>query len=63
MAEQSQKAVTGTTVRIWNGPKKRLQKVREEREVKEGRPVSEAELVSKAVEAYCTKEERKLGIN
>lgn len=62
MAEQTQKSVTGTTVRIWNEPKKRLQKVRIKRQDKEGRPVSEAELVSKAVEAYCTKEERKLGI-
>lgn len=62
MAEQTQKAVSGSTVRIWNEPKERLQKVRERKEKKERRPVSEAELVSKAVEAYCTKEERKLGI-
>jgi hypothetical protein len=62
MAEQTQKQASGGTVRIWREPKKRLAAVVEKKSEKEGRIVSEAELVSKAVEAYCTKEERKLGI-
>lgn len=62
MAKQQQNGVSGTTVRIWSKPKDRLQRVVEKKTEKEGRPVSEAELVSKAVDALCDKEERKLGI-
>jgi hypothetical protein len=62
MAGGTQNHGTGSTVRIWNEPKERLQKVREAKAKKERRIVSEAELVSKAVEALCTKEEKRLGI-
>jgi hypothetical protein len=62
MAEQTTKHATGTTVRIWLKPKERLQKVVAAKATKEERHVSEAELVSKAVNALCDKEEKKLGI-
>lgn len=62
MAEQPQKQGSGSTVRIWSEPKERLQKVVEAKAKKERRLVSEAELVSKAVEAFCDKEEKKLGL-
>jgi hypothetical protein len=63
MAQQTQKKRFSKTVRIWPEPKERLQKVQRKMADRESRDVTEAELVSKAVEAYCTKEERKLGIN
>lgn len=60
MDEETQKTASGSTVRIWTKPKERLQKVREAKAEKEKRLVSEAELVSKAVDAYCDKEEPRL---
>lgn len=62
MTGQPQKTTSGSTVRIWKKPKERLQKVVETKTEREGRPVSEAELVSKAVDALCKKEEKKLGL-
>ena len=62
MGDGTQKQASGNTVRIWTEPKKRLKKVCEEKAKKEQRIISEAELVSKAVNALCAKEERKLGI-
>jgi len=62
MATHQQKTGSGSTVRIWDEPKERLQKVREAKAKKEKRLVSEAELVSKAVDALCDREEPKLGI-
>lgn len=62
MAGQQQKTTSGSTVRIWSKPKERLQKVVEAKGKKEDRIVSEAELVSKAVNALCEKEEKKLGL-
>jgi hypothetical protein len=49
MAKQTQKHVSGSTARIWSEAKKQLQKLVESRAKKEKRPVSEAEIVSKAV--------------
>jgi hypothetical protein len=63
MAEGTQKWAGSEVVRIWREPKERLEKVREAKEKKEKRPVSETELVSKAVEKFCDKEEPKLGIS
>lgn len=62
MEEETQKTQDSTTVRIWREPKKRLAKVARQKAAIENREVTEAELVSKAVEIFCTKEERKLGI-
>lgn len=62
MAEQPQKQVSGSTVRIWDEPKKRLQEMVEAKTRKERRPVSEAEVVSKAVEALYKKDKKKLGL-
>lgn len=62
MAEQPQKTVSGSTVRIWDEPKKRLQEMVEARARKERRPVSEAEVVSKAIEALYKKDKKKLGL-
>jgi uncharacterized hydantoinase/oxoprolinase family protein len=63
MADGTQKTQDSTTVRIWRKPKERLQNVVREKSAKEKREVTEMELASAAIEAYCTKEERKLGIN
>lgn len=62
MANESPKNSSSAVVRIWREPKERLLKVIDRKSKKEGRPISEAESVSKAVEQYCRKEERKLGI-
>ncbi len=62
MGKESQKTASGSTVRIWREPKERLLNVARAKADKERRLVSEAELVSKAVDQYCDKEERKLGI-
>lgn len=62
MSKQTQKAVSGKTVRIWTEPKVRLTKVQEAKSKKERRPISEAELVSRAVDLFCDREEPKLGI-
>lgn len=62
MRQETQKQASGSTVRIWAKPKERLVKVIELKSKKEQRIISEAEMVSKAVAALCTKEERKLGI-
>lgn len=62
MADKEQKQASGATVRIWADAKERLQNVVVAKAKKERRLVSEAELVSKAVDALCDKEEKKLGI-
>lgn len=62
MIAEAQRTSTGATVRIWRDSKKRLAKVIEKRSEKEERNISEAEMVSKAVNQFCTKEEKKLGI-
>jgi hypothetical protein len=62
MAENNTKKRFSRTVRIWPEPKERLQKVQRRMADKEGREVTEAELVSKAVAAFCKREEPKLGI-
>lgn len=62
MANGSQNRVSGKTVRIWMEPKERLAKVIEAKWEKEKRIVSEAEMVSRAVNQLCAKEEKKLGI-
>jgi hypothetical protein len=63
MGQESQKAAASEVVRIWKEPKKRLQEMREAKAKKEQRPVSEAELVSKAVDALYSKERTKLGLS
>lgn len=62
MATQTTKAQDSTTVRILTDPKKRLQNVVREKAAKEKRDVTEMELASQAVNEFCKKEEKKLGI-
>lgn len=62
MGQGSQIFASSEVVRIWKGAKKKLQEMAEAKTKKESRPVSEAEVVSKAVEALYTKEQKKLGI-
>ena len=62
MMNETPKNSSSAVVRIWREPKERLLKVIDRKSKKEGRPISEAESVSKAVSQYCQKEERKLGI-
>lgn len=62
MTEGNTKTQESTTVRIGREPKERLQKLARQKAAKENRDVSEMELANAAVEAYCSKEERKLGI-
>lgn len=62
MANETPKNSSSAVVRIWREPKDRLGEVIKKKAKKEGRPISEAELVSKAVNQFCNKEERKLGI-
>jgi hypothetical protein len=62
MATHMQNRFKGSMVRIWDKSKERLVKVVEKKIEKENRNVSEAELVSKAVDMYCAREEKKLGI-
>lgn len=62
MGKKLQKTTSGATVRIWREPKERLLNVVSEKAKQERRLVSEAELVSKAVDMYCDEEEKKLGI-
>lgn len=62
MGHQTQKARSGSTVRIWADRKERLQKLVAEKEKQERRPVSETELVSKAVDLFCDEEAKKLGM-
>ena len=62
MTKETQQTSTGATVRIWRGSLDRLVELKKAKAKKLKRPVSEVELVSKAVEDFCTKEERKLGI-
>lgn len=62
MGQESQKLAASEVVRIWKGPKKQLQEMVEARTRKERRPVSEAEVVSKAVEALYKKDKKKLGL-
>ena len=60
--EEKQKGLKSTTVRISKETKKRLGKVARQKAAKEDRVVTEIELIDQAIEALCTKEERKLGI-
>lgn len=62
MGKQPQKIASGATVRIWRDPKERLQNVIEKKSERERRPISEAEMVSKAVDMLCDIEEPQLGI-
>ena len=62
MGQESQKLAGSEVVRIWKEPKKRLQEMVEARTRKERRPVSEAEVVSKAVEALYKRDKKKLGL-
>lgn len=62
MGQGSQIFASSEVVRIWKGAKKKLQDMVEARAKRERRPVSEAEVVSKAVEALYTKDKKKLGI-
>lgn len=62
MGNDSQKTSSGSTVRIWKEPKERLQKFIKAKSKKERRLVSEAEIVSTAVDMLCSIEEPKLGI-
>ena len=62
MGKSKSKAISGKTVRIWIEPKKRLQKFIAAKAKKERRIVSEAEIVSTAVDMLCDIEERKVGI-
>lgn len=48
------------SVRIWKDSKKELEEVLLRKALKEKRRVTEVELVSKAVDAMCVKERRKL---
>lgn len=62
MADETPKNSSSAVVRIWREPKERLVRVIEKKSKKERRPISEAEMVSKAVEQLCDKEEKKLGL-
>lgn len=62
MGQESQRTGSSEVVRIWKGPKKQLQDMVEARTRKERRPVSEAEVVSKAVEALYKRDKKKLGL-
>jgi len=62
MAQESQKTTTSEVVRIWKKAKEQVQEMVEAKTKKECRPVSEAEVVSKAVEALHKKEKKKLGV-
>lgn len=62
MANQTAKQATGYMVRIWAESKKRVREMVEAKTEKEGRPVSEAEIVSKAVDALHKKSRKTLGI-
>lgn len=57
MAEEPQKTSTGTTVRIWTDAKELVVKMAKKKARREKRPaVSEAEIVSKAVNDLYEKE-------
>lgn len=60
MADETPKNSSSAVVRIWREPKERLGKVIAKKSKKERRPISEAEMVSKAVDLLCDKEEPKL---
>lgn len=62
MGAERQKKVLGSTVRIWAKQKERLVRVIEKKAEKEERIVSEAEMVSRAVNLLCEIEEKQLGI-
>lgn len=62
MIDETPKTVASAVVRIWKEPKKQLLEVIEAKTEREGRPISEVEVVSKAVNQYCKREKRKLGI-
>lgn len=62
MADETPRNSSSAVVRIWREPKERLVKVIEEKSKKERRPISEAEMVSKAVDKLCDVEEKKLGL-
>lgn len=62
MSEGGQKSKKYESVRIRPKQKEQLVKVMLEKALKEKRRVTEVELASSAIAAYCKKEERKLGI-
>jgi hypothetical protein len=62
MADETPKNSSSAVVRIWREPKERLVRVIEKKSKKERRPISEAEMVSKAVDRFCANEEKKLGL-
>lgn len=63
MADEPQKRSFPEVVRLAEDAKKNLVEVSSKRTEREGRPVSEAELASKAVNQFCKKEKKKLGIS
>lgn len=62
MGQESQKLAASEVVRIWKGPKKQLEDMANARTKRERRPVSEAEVASKAIEALFKKDRKKLGL-
>jgi predicted DNA-binding protein len=62
MTELAQRNKKYESVRMRPETKERLEKVMHEKSLKEKRRVTELELASAAIEAYCAKEEKKLGI-
>lgn len=62
MGKQLQKTRKSTTVRIYEETKGRLQNVVFAKIGKEKRAVTEMDLASAAIDDFCKKEEKKLGI-
>lgn len=62
MAQGIKKAKKYESVRIWPKQKKTLVELIATRTLQGKEKVSEVELVSNAVEAFCQKEKRKLGL-
>ena len=62
MADETPKNSSSAVVRIWREPKERLVRVIEKKSDRERRHISEAEMVSRAVDRFCTIEEKKLGL-
>lgn len=62
MGQGIKKSKKYESVRIWSAQKKSLTELIANRTLKGKDRVTEVELVSSAVEAFCEKEKRKLGI-
>lgn len=62
MAEAGQKTKKYESVRIWAKQKERLEKLMANKLIKKGIKSTEVELASEAIDALCTKEEKKLGL-